>query len=187
MHSRAAIAPTTHRGTRLANRARDLATQARLPEAHYEHAEISYNYRLSNLLAALGRAQLRRLDEMIERRRAVRDGYAKVFAHVEGVRLLGGDDPAANCWLTSIVVDPERAGWRARDLAAHLAERNVETRPLFKPMHLQPVFAGARTALTGAAERLFRDGLTLPSGSALGDSQVRQVLDDVTEFLDRRR
>jgi dTDP-4-amino-4,6-dideoxygalactose transaminase len=171
----------------LAGRARHLATQARLPAEHYQHAEVGYNYRLSNLLAALGRAQLRRLDEMIERRRALRDGYAKVFAHVEGVRLLGGDDPAANCWLTSIVVDPERAGWRAGDLAAHLTERNVETRPLFKPMHLQPVFAGARTALSGAAELLFRHGLTLPSGSALGDRQVRQVLDDVTDFLDRRR
>jgi dTDP-4-amino-4,6-dideoxygalactose transaminase len=171
----------------LAGRARDLATQARLPEEHYEHAEIGYNYRLSNLLAALGRAQLSRLDEMIERRRALRDGYAKVFAHVDGVSLLGGEDPAANCWLTSIVVDPERAGWRPRDLATHLAERNVETRPLFKPMHLQPVFAGARTALSGAAERLFRDGITLPSGSALSDSQVRRVLDDITEFLDGHR
>jgi dTDP-4-amino-4,6-dideoxygalactose transaminase len=170
----------------LAVRARHLATQARLPAEHYEHAEIGYNYRLSNLLAALGRAQLRRLDEMIERRRALRDAYAKIFARVEGVRLLGADDPAANCWLTSIVVDPERAGWRARDLAAHLAERKVETRPLFKPMHLQPVFAGARTALSGAAELLFRDGLSLPSGSALGDSQIRRILDDVTEFLEGR-
>jgi len=171
----------------LAARARRLASQARLPVEHYEHAEIGYNYRLSNVLAALGRAQLRRLDEMIARRRAVRDGYAEVFADVDGVRLLGGDDPAANCWLTSIVVDPDRAGWRAGDLAAHLAARNVETRPVFKPMHLQPVFAGARTALTGAAECLFRNGLTLPGGSALGDHQVRRVLDAVTEFLDGRR
>ncbi|WP_328468338.1 aminotransferase class I/II-fold pyridoxal phosphate-dependent enzyme [Actinoplanes sp. NBC_00393] len=171
----------------LAGRARHLAGQARLPVAHYEHDEIGYNYRLSNLLAALGRAQLNRLDEMIERRRAVRDGYAKVFAHVDGVRLLGGDDPAANCWLTSIVVDPQRAGWQAGDLAAHLAARNVETRPIFKPMHLQPVFAGARTVVNGTAERLFRDGLLLPSGSALSDDQVRKVLDDVTQFLDGRR
>ncbi|GIF03983.1 DegT/DnrJ/EryC1/StrS family aminotransferase [Actinoplanes siamensis] len=171
----------------LAGRARHLAGQARLPAEHYEHAEIGYNYRLSNLLAALGRAQLRRLDEMIERRRAVRDGYAKVFADVEGVRLPGGDDLAANCWLTCIAVDPERAGWQARELAAHLAARNVETRPVFKPMHLQPVFAGARTALSGAAERLFREGLALPSGSALGDDQVRRVLDGITEFLDGRR
>ncbi|SNR85533.1 dTDP-4-amino-4,6-dideoxygalactose transaminase [Actinoplanes regularis] len=171
----------------LATRARNLASQARLPVAHYEHAEIGYNYRLSNLLAALGRAQLCRLDEMIERRRTIRDGYAKVFANLDGVRLLSGDDPGANCWLTGVVVDPERAGWSARDLAAHLAARNVETRPVFKPMHLQPVFAGSRAALTGAAEHLFDDGLVLPSGSVLADGQVRRVLDEITEFLDGRR
>jgi dTDP-4-amino-4,6-dideoxygalactose transaminase len=171
----------------LAARARHLAGQARLPVGHYEHDEIGYNYRLSNLLAALGRAQLCRLDEMIERRRAVRDAYAKAFAHVDGVSLPGGEDPAANCWLTSIVVDPERAGWCARDLAAHLAQSNVETRPVFKPMHLQPVFAGARSALNGNAERLFRNGLVLPSGSALDESQVRKVLDLIAAFLDGRR
>ena len=171
----------------LAERARYLAAQARLPAAHYEHADIGYNYRLSNVLAALGRAQLRRLDEMIERRRAVRDGYAKVFAHVDGVTLLAGDDPTGNCWLTSIVVDPQRTGWRARDLAAYLAARNVETRPLFKPLHLQPVFADARAFLSGAGERLFDDGLALPSGSALEDVEVRRVLDDITQFLDEPR
>jgi dTDP-4-amino-4,6-dideoxygalactose transaminase len=171
----------------LADQARHLASQARLPAEHYEHAEIGYNYRLSNLLAALGRAQLCRLDEMIARRRAVRDVYAKVFAGVDGVSLLGSDDSGANCWLTTIVVDPERAGWRARDLAAHLAARNVETRPVFKPMHLQPVFAGARTVLSGAAERLFGNGLVLPSGSALRENDVRSVLDDVMEFLDGHR
>jgi dTDP-4-amino-4,6-dideoxygalactose transaminase len=170
----------------LADRARYLANQARLPVEHYEHGDIGYNYRLSNLLAALGRAQLCRLDEMIERRRAVRDGYAKVFAGVDGVRLLG-EDPAANCWLTSIVVEPEQSGWQARDLAAYLAARGVETRPVFKPLHLQPVFAHARTALSGAAEGLFRNGLTLPSGSALDRDQVRKVLDGITEFLEGRR
>ncbi|KUL42098.1 pyridoxal-5'-phosphate-dependent protein [Actinoplanes awajinensis subsp. mycoplanecinus] len=171
----------------LAARARHLAGQARLPAAHYEHAEIGYNYRLSNLLAALGRAQLCRLDEMIERRRAVHDAYAKVFADVAGVSLLGDHDPAANRWLTSIVVDPDRAGWRAGELAAFLSARNVETRPIFKPMHLQPLYAGARAALTGTAERLFRDGLLLPSGSALVEDQVRRVIDAVTEFLDGHR
>ncbi|MEV0895248.1 aminotransferase class I/II-fold pyridoxal phosphate-dependent enzyme [Actinoplanes sp. NPDC049802] len=168
----------------LAARARFLAGQARSPVPHYEHADIGYNYRLSNVLAALGRAQLCRLDGMIARRRAVRDGYAKVFAHVDGVSLLGGDDQEANCWLTAVVVDPGRAGWRARDLAVHLAGRNVETRPVFKPMHLQPVFAGARAVLGGAAERLFTNGLVLPSGSALADGEVRRVLDDITDFLD---
>jgi dTDP-4-amino-4,6-dideoxygalactose transaminase len=171
----------------LARRARHLAGQARLPERHYEHDEIGYNYRLSNVLAALGRAQLCRLDEMTERRRAVRDEYAKIFAHVDGVHLLGADDPGGNCWLTSMVVDPDRTGWQVGGLADHLTARNVETRPVFKPMHLQPVFAGARASLTGVAEHLFRDGLVLPSGSALAPDQVRRVLDGITEFLDGRR
>ncbi|MEU4624804.1 aminotransferase class I/II-fold pyridoxal phosphate-dependent enzyme [Actinoplanes sp. NPDC023801] len=171
----------------LAGRARYLAGQARLPAAHYEHADIGYNYRLSNVLAALGRAQLCRLDEMIERRRALRDRYAKVFAHVEGVSLLAGDDTAANCWLTPIIVDTARTGWRASDLAAFLAARDVETRPLFKPMHLQPVFAGARAFLNGSAEALFAHGLVLPGGSGLGDRQIRRVVDGITEFLDGRR
>ncbi|GAA4587659.1 dTDP-4-amino-4,6-dideoxygalactose transaminase [Actinoplanes octamycinicus] len=171
----------------LAGRARHLAGQARLPAEHYEHAEVGYNYRLSNLLAALGRAQLRRLDEMIERRRAVHDAYAKIFSGVDGVRLLGDADPAANCWLSCAVVDPERTGWPVAELAAHLAARRVETRPIFKPMHLQPLFAGARAVLSGAAEHLFRHGLALPSGSALTGEQVRWVLDGVAEFLDGRR
>jgi dTDP-4-amino-4,6-dideoxygalactose transaminase len=168
----------------LADRARYLAGQARLPVAHYEHADVGYNYRLSNVLAALGRAQLCRLDEMIERRRVLRDGYGKVFAHVDGVSLLGADDPAANCWLTVVVVDAQRTGWHARDLAGHLAARDVETRPVFKPMHLQPVYAGARAVLGGAAERLFADGLVLPGGSVLSDGQVRRVLDEIATFLD---
>lgn len=167
----------------LAARCRHLSTQARQPVAHYEHHEIGYNYRLSNLLAALGRAQLQRLDEMIERRRALRDGYTKLFAAVPGVTLLGGDDPEANCWLTSIVVDPDAAGFTAGQLASFLAERDIETRPLFKPMHLQPAFAGAASVLTGAAESLFRKGLSLPSGSALGVLQVQRVFESVRAFL----
>ncbi|GIE35432.1 pyridoxal-5'-phosphate-dependent protein [Actinoplanes italicus] len=171
----------------LADRARYLAGQARLPAEHYEHTDVGYNYRLSNVLAALGRAQLCRLDEMIERRRAVRDGYAKVFARLDGVRLLGGDDMAANCWLTAVVVEAERTGWRARDLAAYLAARHVETRPVFKPMHRQPVFAGARAVLNGTADRLFADGLVLPSGSVIGDDRMRRVFDDIAAFLDDPR
>jgi dTDP-4-amino-4,6-dideoxygalactose transaminase len=171
----------------IAERCRYLSTQARQPMPHYEHVDIGYNYRLSNLLAALGRAQLRRLDTMIGRRRALRDGYAKLFARVDGIAVLGADDPAANCWLTSIIVDPARTGWPAADLASHLAAARVETRPLFKPMHLQPIFSRARTALSGAAQCLFARGLTLPSGSNLSEPQVRKVFDSIMEFLDTRR
>lgn len=167
-------------------RCRYLSTQARQPVPHYEHTEIGYNYRLSNLLAALGRAQLRRLDEMMERRRLLRESYAKLFAGRDGVRLLGGDDTDANCWLTTVVIEPDQSGWRAEELAAHLAERDIETRPVWKPMHLQPVFAGAEAVLTGVAERLFATGLVLPSGSSLDESQVSRVFDAVSGFLDGR-
>jgi dTDP-4-amino-4,6-dideoxygalactose transaminase len=170
----------------LAARCRYLSTQARQPLPHYEHTEVGYNYRLSNLLAALGRAQLSRLDEMLARRRALRERYAKLFAAVPGVRVLGEGDPGANCWLTIILVEPDRAGWRAADLAAHLAARQIETRPVWKPMHLQPLFAGARAALTGAAGRLFDTGLTLPSGSALDEEQIGRVLGAIGQFLDGR-
>jgi dTDP-4-amino-4,6-dideoxygalactose transaminase len=170
----------------LADRTRYLATQARQPVAHYEHTDIGYNYRLSNLLAALGRAQLRRLDDMIERRRRLRERYEKLFASVDGITLLGADDPEANCWLTTIVVDPSRTGWEARALAVHLEKRNIETRPLWKPMHLQPVFAGAEATVNGAAERLFDWGLALPSGSALDEPARQRVLEAITDFLDGR-
>ncbi len=97
---------------RLAERVRYLSTQARQPAAHYEHTEIGYNYRLSNVLAAIGRAQLARLDEMIARRRQIRAGYRALFADVPGVTVFGGDDSADNCWLTAILVE-EDAGWTA--------------------------------------------------------------------------
>jgi dTDP-4-amino-4,6-dideoxygalactose transaminase len=167
-------------------RARHLSTQAREPARHYEHRETGYNYRLSNLLAALGRAQLVRLDGMIARRRQLRDRYAKLFAPVPGVTLLGAEDGDSNCWLTAVTVDPERSGWRAEDLADHLAERGIETRPVWKPMHRQPAYAGAESLLTGTADRLFTDGLTLPSGSALTEQQITRVLGTIDDFLTGR-
>lgn len=170
----------------LAQRCRYLATQARMPVAHYEHTEIGYNYRLSNVLAALGRAQLCRLDEMMARRRELRERYRKLFAPIPGIRLLAEDDAGANCWLTVIVVDPPRCGWSAHDLGVFLASRGIETRPVWKPMHLQPVYAGARARLTGAAHRLFETGLALPSGSALGPTEIDRVIEAISEFMERR-
>jgi dTDP-4-amino-4,6-dideoxygalactose transaminase len=169
----------------LAQRVRYLSTQARQPVAHYEHTEIGYNYRLSNLLAALGRAQLTRLDEMIARRREMRELYASLFAGVEGVEIFGRDgDEFDNVWLTSILVDSAVTGWAPADLSAWLAEVQIESRPLWKPMHLQPVFASARALVTGASERLFERGLTLPSGSALDAGQRDRVRARIQSFLD---
>ena len=161
----------------LAARVRYLSTQARQPVTHYEHTEIGYNYRLSNLLAALGRAQLSRLDDMIARRRAVRDRYRAFFADIDGVELFGAtDDAGDNCWLTSILIDQSTTGYSTAEMSRVLAEDQIESRPLWKPMHLQPVFEGARQRTTGASESLFRRGLTLPSGSALSDAEMDRVL-----------
>jgi dTDP-4-amino-4,6-dideoxygalactose transaminase len=172
----------------LAERVRYLSTQARRPAVHYEHTEIGYNYRLSNVLAALGLAQLERLDEMIDRRRALRERYAELFGAVPGVRVFQrAGDEADNCWLTAVLVDPDEAGWSPEDLRRTLDEAYIEARPLWKPMHLQPVFAGARAYLDGSADRLFATGLTLPSGSALTGDQIDTVLGVIRTFVGGRR
>lgn len=167
----------------LAAHARYLATQARQPVTHYEHVDIGYNYRMSNLLAALGRAQLTRLDAMISRRRAMRELYRELFAPTAGVEIFGGiDDQNDNVWLTSIVVD-SAAGWAPQALSAALLVDNIESRPLWKPMHLQPVFAGARSMVNGNSQQLFESGLTLPSGSALGEAEIERVVGVIRSFL----
>jgi len=171
----------------LAARTRYLATQARQPAVHYEHTEVGYNYRMSNLLAALGRAQLTRLDSMIARRRAMRDRYRELFAAVDGVTIFGGtQDDEDNFWLTSIVIDTAVTGWTSDELSAALLEQNIESRPLWKPMHLQPVFAGAPAVVDGTSERLFESGLTLPSGSALNGDEINRVLGTLNAFLGQR-
>ncbi|MUL46253.1 aminotransferase class I/II-fold pyridoxal phosphate-dependent enzyme [Mycobacterium sp. CBMA293] len=169
---------------RLAARVRYLSTQARAPVAHYEHTEIGYNYRLSNILAALGLAQLERLPEMLMRRRQMREGYRQIFADIDGVQIFQGDDDAEdNCWLTAILVDSIAAEWKPEELSAVLAAADIENRPLWKPMHQQPVFAGARAFLRGDADRLFATGLALPSGSALSADQVDRVHAAIRSFL----
>jgi dTDP-4-amino-4,6-dideoxygalactose transaminase len=168
---------------RVADRVRHLSTQARQPVAHYEHTEIGYNYRLSNVLAALGRAQLDRLDRIVARRRGIRQAYRELFADVPGLTVFdGGDDRSDNCWLTSIVVG-DNAGWTTGELMAHLDERGIESRPMWKPMHLQPVFRGAPAHLNGNSEWLFVHGLTLPSGSAMSDLDLQRVHRSIQSFL----
>lgn len=171
----------------IASKVRYLATQARQPVSHYEHTDIGYNYRLSNLLAALGRAQLSRLDQMIARRKQHRSFYRELFTPVPGVSIFGGADDADNFWLTSILIDPSEAGFSAPELSAALAKANIESRPLWKPMHLQPIFSTTRALINGTSQRLFETGLTLPSGSALTDSDMELVGSVISEFLDRLR
>lgn len=167
-----------------AGRVRFLATQAREPVAHYEHREIGYNYRLSNLLAAIGIAQLGRLDAMLERRRARREAYARIVAEVPGVEVFQRrGDRHDNCWLTALLVDSEKARFGAAELAQALTEAGIENRPLWKPMHMQPVFAAHPARITGASEHLFRTGLSLPSGSVLDQRECQKVDRALSTFL----
>jgi dTDP-4-amino-4,6-dideoxygalactose transaminase len=167
-----------------ADRARYLATQARRPVAHYEHAEVGFNYRLSNLLAAFGRGQLATLDQRIARRRAIQTRYREAFADVDGVAFpavnRGG---TGNAWLTCITLEPGVAPFGPDDLRIELEAYNIETRPLWKPMHAQPVFRGHPARLDGTADRLFATGLCLPSGSGMTDSDLERVIDAVRTAL----
>ena len=169
-------------------RARHLSTQARDPAPWYEHTEIGYNYRLSNILAALGVAQLERLDGMIARRGAIRDHYANAFGDIPQLRILGrngaGSDATDNQWLTPVVLPPGvDPGLLINDLEA----RNIEARHLWKPMHLQPVHAFRRTFTNGVSEELFDRGVSLPSGSALSDGDIERVVAAVQDSIAAQR
>ena len=168
----------------LARHARFLSTQAREPVPYYEHRQVGYNYRLSNILAALGRAQLARLDGMIARRREIRRAYAEALADAPGVRIFGGaDDAGANCWLSALVIDPAVARADVDLVSKALEAADIEARPLWKPMHLQPVFSGVGHLTNGVAESLFRQGVTLPSGSVHGPDQIQRVCDVLAPLL----
>lgn len=160
----------------LVDHARKLSTQSREPVPWYEHTEIGYNYRLSNILAALGRGQLERLDGMIARRREIRDRYAAALADLP-IRLLGREggrgDAHDNCWLTTALVE---SGPDADTIVAAMAAQQIEVRHLWKPMHLQPVFAGARSFTNGTSEDFFTRGVTLPSGPALTNDHIDRVI-----------
>ena len=168
----------------LADHARKLSTQAREPVLHYEHKHVGYNYRMSNILAALGRGQLSRLDDMIDRRRAIRTTYRGLVQGSEGIRVFGGDDDAKdNCWLTALVIDPSKAGFAAPELMSYLDSQDIESRPLWKPMHLQPVYATSPRFVNGTAEILFQRGVTLPSGSVHGPEAIARVVDAIDSFM----
>jgi dTDP-4-amino-4,6-dideoxygalactose transaminase len=169
----------------LAARVRYLATQAREPVVHYEHVEVGYNYRLSNLLAALGRGQLERLGSFIGRRRAVNARYRERLAAVPGCHFMPVPEWSGwNGWLTAITFDDPHLPGAVQQV---LADASIESRPLWKPMHLQPVFRGHRACIDGISDGLFQHGLCLPSGSSLTDDEVDEVASLVVEVVDGDR
>jgi dTDP-4-amino-4,6-dideoxygalactose transaminase len=165
---------------RYTRRALHLATQARDPAPHYQHSEIGYNYRMSNVLAAIGRGQLETLDDKVAARRRNFDFYAERLGGLPGVELMPeADSGRSNRWLTCLTVDPEAAGVTREDIRLHLEDRDIEARPVWKPMHMQPVFEGLGCVCGAAAvaEDLFERGLCLPSGSSLDDRDLERVAD----------
>lgn len=155
------------------------ATQARDQAPHYQHSQIGYNYRMSNICAGIGRGQMTVLQKHVERRRAIQKMYSRALTGYKGIQLLENPSPDynSNHWLTCILVDPALAGFSREDLRLKMEAENIETRPLWKPMHLQPVFAHAPFYGNGTSEKLFEQGLCLPSGSILSDEDIRRVID----------
>ena len=165
-------------------RARHLATQAREPAPHYEHKDIGYNYRLSNLLAALGRGQLRVLTQRVDRRRAINQRYQERLGDVPGVVFMpeaaGG---RSNRWLTCLTIDSAIVGVEHETIRLGLEKHDIESRPVWKPMHLQPVYRDCRFVGSGVSDGLFEKGLCLPSGSSMSDEQVDRVAGLVREMM----
>lgn len=153
------------------------ATQARDEAPHYQHSHIGYNYRMSNICAGIGRGQMLVLEHHIAKRKQNHRRYMELLADVKGISVL--DNPSSdfdsNFWLTCIVVDPDEAGFSREEVRLALEAEDIESRPLWKPMHLQPVFSQCPFYGDGTSEALFNDGLCLPSGSLLEEEDLERV------------
>ena len=169
------------------SRARFLATQARDQAPHYQHSEIGYNYRLSNVCAAIGRGQLEVLPDRIQQRRANFSFYKNALKDIPGLAFL--PEPTgyfSNRWLTTITIDPEQTKGKTReDIRLQLEKQNIESRPVWKPMHLQPVFKGCPFYGNKVSENLFDQGLCIPSGSNLQSEDLSRVINCVHSVFDK--
>jgi len=164
-----------------------LSTQARDNAPHYQHSEVGYNYRMSNICAGIGRGQMEVLDKHVNYRREMNFFYREIFKNISGVTVFSepNEDFYSNHWLSAILIDPSKANGKSREgLRLALEQKNIESRPLWKPMHLQPVFAEYPYYGAKIAEELFENGLCLPSGSNLtldDKNQIQQAINDYFE------
>jgi dTDP-4-amino-4,6-dideoxygalactose transaminase len=168
------------------DQARFLATQARDDAPHYQHSQIGYNYRMSNIVAGIGRGQMEVLDERVAQRRANNLRYREFFSDVDGITFQTepSSDYFSNYWLTAILIDPAKTGGITReDVRLALDAKNIESRPLWKPMHLQPVYEGSKFFGSGVCERLFELGLCLPSGSNLTEDEFVRIFEVLTRIF----
>lgn len=172
--------------SRLIERARKLSQQAREPAAHYQHEEVGFNYRLSNVLAAIGLGQLSVLDDRVARRRAIHARYQAQLGHIAGLTFMPEADYGRHTrWLTVIQLDPDVIRTTPEDIRLKLETHDIESRPVWKPMHMQPVFRDAPRVGGAISEEYFARGLCLPSGSQMTDMDVDRVCDIVVSSLQR--
>ena len=163
-----------------------LATQARDAAPHYQHSEIGYNYRLSNISAGIGRGQMEVLDRHVALRRKMNDFYKDIFKNTNVVNVFSepNSNYFSNHWLSCILVDRSECGFSNEDIRLAMGENNIECRPLWKPMHLQPIFEKAPYYGGKTAENLFKIGLCLPSGSNLTVKEKVKINDVLVRFID---
>jgi len=168
-------------------KARFLATQARDPAPHYQHSEIGYNYRLSNVLAGIGRGQLQVLSNRVDARRHNFETYFQALGEVPGLEFMPeADFGRSTRWLTCMTVDPDLFGCDREHIRLSLAEHQIESRPVWKPLHLQPVFANSESIGGGISQDLFQRGLCLPSGSNLTPEDLNRVIDVIQNIYDEK-
>ncbi|HLQ82375.1 MAG TPA: aminotransferase class I/II-fold pyridoxal phosphate-dependent enzyme [Pseudogracilibacillus sp.] len=172
-------------------KARFLSTQARDPALHYQHSEVGYNYRMSNIVAGIGRGQLEVLDDRVNARRANFKRYEAAFADIKGIHFQPElKNTYSNRWLTALTVDPEVTGVTRTEIIERLEESNIEARPVWKPMHLQPLFEGVayypHEEGKSASDELFENGLCLPSGSNMTQEQQDKVIEIIKGMLEKK-
>jgi dTDP-4-amino-4,6-dideoxygalactose transaminase len=162
-----------------------LSTQARDNAPHYQHSHIGYNYRMSNITAGIGRGQMEVLSSRVDARRKMHEFYVELFSNINGVEVFSEptSDYYSNHWLSAIIIDPVITGRNREELRLAFLEDNIESRPLWKPMHLQPVFADAPYYGGNVAEELFDNGLCLPSGSNLSDHDRDRIASVIKNFF----
>ena len=161
------------------------ATQAREPFPYYQHEKIGYNYRMSNICAEIGRGQMTVLNEHIAHHRRIHELYKQAFADVDGIELKSNPDERfnANYWLSTILIDKNVTGFDYEELRIALDAKGIETRPLWKPMHLQPIFANNPRYVDGTAERLFNKGLCIPAGPCVTDEDVAYIVREIKKCM----
>lgn len=167
------------------NKARFLSTQARDEAPHYQHSQIGYNYRMSNILAGIGRGQLEMIEDRVRKRRENFFFYKEHISAYEGITFLEEPDDRffSNHWLTTILIDNEKTGTSREQIYTLLEANNIESRPIWKPMHLQPVFSSCPAFVNGVSENIFNNGLCLPSGSNLKEEERANVLEVIKALL----